>query len=131
MPVYRATADGTLSNPYRHVRKGDLVVLKEPIKASWLEPTDPAEKKSEPEKRAETPLLGPRKINDEGYDKSMAPILAREKIEDELARKKQAALTALGAADPGPDALAALAKLAETVQEPQAGGAGTGNQDVI
>lgn len=37
---YRATADGVLSDPYRHITKGQEVISKEPIKASWLVPVE-------------------------------------------------------------------------------------------
>lgn len=36
MPVYKAIADGTLSNPYRHIEKGQKITSDKPIKASWL-----------------------------------------------------------------------------------------------
>lgn len=37
---YRAVTNGTLSNPYRHVKAGDLVVLSEPLAkpSKWLLP---------------------------------------------------------------------------------------------
>ncbi len=35
---YRATSNGTLSNPFRYVRAGELVVSEVAIKASWLTP---------------------------------------------------------------------------------------------
>lgn len=36
--VYKATADGTLSNPFTFVKEGQTVVLREPVEASWLTP---------------------------------------------------------------------------------------------
>lgn len=33
---YRAVKDGTLSSPYRFIRKGEIVTSDDPINASWL-----------------------------------------------------------------------------------------------
>jgi len=35
---YKATSDGTLSNPYRHVLKGETVTVDKKIDANWLIP---------------------------------------------------------------------------------------------
>lgn len=36
---YTAISDGTLSNPYRHVKQGEVLDLDEPVNFKWLVPT--------------------------------------------------------------------------------------------
>lgn len=82
---YKAIKDGTLSNPYRHIKAGDIVELNEPVKSSWLVSPDLKEPGALPlmpymnmagskVERVAVPPIAPR----EDYDRNINTLLARE-----------------------------------------------------
>ncbi len=90
---YVATSNGTLSNPYRHVKKGQTVSSPVALKGSWLVP------KSEHKPEKDLPIMGGLKhhkkgrdalhpfnvakpISDPHYDNAIAAIKKMEDIQD-------------------------------------------------
>lgn len=86
---YRATADGTLSDPYRFIEKGQIVVLDKEVRASWLKPIIKGKDTPEPEK----PLMPYMKVpgkpavplpaSGAAYDRQIERVLELERMEGE------------------------------------------------
>lgn len=117
---YVAVNNGTLSGPYRYVKKGQTVKSRKPIKASWLV----LKKDMKPEK-GDLPLMSNMKvlqrdgvkvtdpndptarkpamatIKDDGHDRAMAGIKYKEGFEDG-AKAAQQGMAALSPTPPAP-----------------------------
>jgi len=142
MPKFKATKDGILSDPYKRVEAGDVVIVDDKIgkSASWLVPVE--DYKPDPE----MPIVPHMDINQPkppqtnevppapsgtNYQNQMEDIVAKEGAEDGLA-----APATVTEVEPGKFVGEAVpvdpSAPADPVTEDQTSqAAGTGNQDVI
>lgn len=89
MYSYKASKDGTLSNPYRYVKQGETVESDVPLTASWLvSPESP-----EPAPLPITPMMNfagrelknilvPPVGQSDGYQENMKTLIAKENAAD-------------------------------------------------
>lgn len=134
---YRATRKGTLSNPFKFVKAGELVVSDKEIKASWLAPEEAYEPPKELPITAtstaqqvvarQNPAVPPVAAGS-GYETAMQDVRTMEAAQDALQATEPQAVTPPPAAPPAPQEQPAVQP---TPQEAPQEVAGTGDQDVI
>jgi len=140
MYKYKAIGDGVLSDPYRRVKKGDVVSVQEPLEASWMVPLE--EHKPEPDLpivphmniKKNAPKandIPPTPVSD-GYSNQMDSIKAKEAVEDGEAESFDDAMKEI---KPNKFVGEAVLHPKETTEAPDEDAdevqEGTGSQDVL
>lgn len=91
MPEYKAVKDGVLSDPYRFVKKGEVIDLDESVKASWLVPSNTPDDPKRPIvpylKSANNKRLPPSAKKIAGDDSRQEHIKTMKKASDDKALK--------------------------------------------
>ncbi len=133
---YRAVKNGVLSEPYRYVKAGELVILDQEVKSSWLvreekyaTPVDlPITSASIEPKQLSTPNAIPPVPSSPAYTSAMESIKNLEAQQDGQQAPVPTATVPLSPAVPtvGDEGTPSIDQTSE--EAPQAG---TGNQDVL